>query len=566
MVLPVRNDLPSRLACRPARLDSDARTGAKTGWWCCFGLWAFATACNLGKPFHIDDTAHLEITRWILAHPLHPMTGLVNWSGSPEPIARLNQPHLYFYLMAAWERVFGDSEIAIHALMALCTGAAIAVFYRLALLFRPPVAIWLTVLFCLGPAFVIGQNTMVDVPLVGLWIGFFFCLLRYVREPRPDLLALAGILCGAAVLVKYSSLALLPAMVLLPLACLRPKHVAMAAMPLVIVLAWSGFNLLDYGRVHMLDRPENPFAASLVAGNAVSWVMTLGGVVPFGIVAGSVLLHRRSFMSLDARPVAVASALVGLAALAGGVYLGIVPDTESRRILITVFAANGVATIAVVLLPLTGRLSLRGDAHSRLELLILLYWIAASTGFYIMFTPFMATRHVLTILPAMTLLVGVLHERQVRGAAGWCMALASAALTIVLTISDWNFAMFYKTEAPKLRQSVPVSAHVWFTGHWGWQWYAEHSGLRELDVHNPRFAPGDYLAVPLDLGGDDPINSDLKLTELRTDRRKASWRDLFCTANPASFYDSNIHLPPWTISRHCGGQITMFRIGVSRPG
>jgi hypothetical protein len=44
------------------------------------------TAYNLFKPFHIDDTAHLEIARWIAGHPLHPASGLLNWgAGIDEP-------------------------------------------------------------------------------------------------------------------------------------------------------------------------------------------------------------------------------------------------------------------------------------------------------------------------------------------------------------------------------------------------------------------------------------------------------------------------------------------------
>ena len=38
-------------------------------------FWLAGTCYNLFKPFHIDDTAHLEIARWIAAHPLHPVSG-----------------------------------------------------------------------------------------------------------------------------------------------------------------------------------------------------------------------------------------------------------------------------------------------------------------------------------------------------------------------------------------------------------------------------------------------------------------------------------------------------------
>src|ERR1700688_3164178 len=94
--------------------------------------WSVITAYNLFKPFHIDDTAHLEIARWIAGHPLRPMSGLLNWSGIEEPIYRTNQPHLYFYLMAAWGEIFGYSELAMHALQSIFAAICILIFYKIA--------------------------------------------------------------------------------------------------------------------------------------------------------------------------------------------------------------------------------------------------------------------------------------------------------------------------------------------------------------------------------------------------------------------------------------------------
>ena len=169
------------------------------------------TAYNLAKPFHIDDTAHLEIARWIAGHPLHPMSGMLNWGGVNEPIYDTNQPHLYFYLLAGWASVFGYSEIALHALQSLFALACVVLFHRQALRFCPGVAVWLTALLVLGPAFVVEQNLMVDVPLLALWLLFFELLLLHRDSPaQTRRYVLAGLVCGAAVLTKYSSLTLLP--------------------------------------------------------------------------------------------------------------------------------------------------------------------------------------------------------------------------------------------------------------------------------------------------------------------------------------------------------------------
>jgi hypothetical protein len=37
---------------------------------------------------------------------------------------------------------------------------------------------------------------------------------------------------------------------------------------------------------------------------------------------------------------------------------------------------------------------------------------------------------------------------------------------------------------------------VWYTGHWGFQYYAEHRGMKPLFVGCETVQPGDYLAIP----------------------------------------------------------------------
>ena len=146
-------------------------------------LWAIVTAYNLFKPYHIDDTAYLEIARWISAHPLHPMQGLLNWNDFYEPIYNLNQPHLYFYLLALWGGAFGYSEPAMHALQSLSALACILLFHRLARVLVGPLALWATAIVVLGPAFIVEQNLMVDVPLLATWLAFFNPLICDIESP-----------------------------------------------------------------------------------------------------------------------------------------------------------------------------------------------------------------------------------------------------------------------------------------------------------------------------------------------------------------------------------------------
>ena len=249
-------------------------------------LWVAVTAYNLAKPFHIDDTAHLEIARWIMAHPLHPMSGMLNWSGVDRPIHDTNQPHLYFYLLAGWASVFGFSEIALHAFQSLFALACVVLFHRLARHFCPGAALWTTAMLILGPAFVVEQNLMVDVPLLACWLLFFDAILlrRAGRSPTTRYL-LAALACSAAELVKYSSLTLLPVLVVSLVLERRWRQAWTTLVPVATLVAWSAFNVWDYGGIHVLTRQRTtgpvgqPEVVHLLTA-AATWAVVVGAITP----------------------------------------------------------------------------------------------------------------------------------------------------------------------------------------------------------------------------------------------------------------------------------------------
>jgi hypothetical protein len=87
------------------------------------------------------------------------MSGLLNWNGSDEPIYNLNQPHLYFYLLALWAGMFGYSEAAMHELQSLAA-ALHTVVPSFGAHFFAPLALRATAILVLGPAFIVEQNLM----------------------------------------------------------------------------------------------------------------------------------------------------------------------------------------------------------------------------------------------------------------------------------------------------------------------------------------------------------------------------------------------------------------------
>jgi 4-amino-4-deoxy-L-arabinose transferase-like glycosyltransferase len=534
--------------------------GQHEGVWL-FVIWATVTAYNLFKPYHIDDTVHLEITRWISAHPLHPMSGLVYWDGIKKPIYQLNQPHLYFYLLALWGGMFGYSEAAMHALQSLASLCCVLLFHRLARMLVGPSALWATAMLVLGPAFIVEQNLMVDVPLLATWLAFFNPLIcdigsRY-QSRRYGLAALA---CAAALLIKYSSLVLLPILCLSLLVERRRPQTWTVLIPITALAAWSLFNYTDYEGVHIASRGASDIDTWLLQlQEGVAWVAALGALTPLGLVA--VVQSRQELIRADSAIYGVAS--VGFAAIILAVACGALSSWRSDRLLWAVFLVNG-ALVYLALIPDT-----LGLACSRLwrpqvarlfgPRIYLVLWVFGTTAFYVRFAPFIAARHVLLILPALTLLlVSRWSSSLTRGSKHFGLAL-TMIVSAGLCLSDWRFAEFYKSEAARLAQLLPAAGTIWASGHWGWQWYATQNGFREVDARSSHLQPGDYLAVADDIAH-ERLKAPPPMRLLWTDTQGGSLLNLFCTGRHARFYVSYYKVAPWSLSGDCLNHVTVFQI------
>ncbi len=495
------------------------------------------------------------------------MSGILNWSGVDEPIYRTNQPHLYFYLLAIWGSVFGFSEPAMHAVQSLAALACVLLFYRLARFFTGNAALWTTALVILGPAFIVEQNLMVDVPLLATWLAFFNVLICDVRSERQTRrYVVAALACSAALLIKYSSLTLLP---ILGASILLERRRAQAwtlLIPIAALAAWSMFNVMDYGGVHIATRPgdarHTPLRPLVFA---AAWIVTLGGLTPLGLVA---LVQGRPATVKAQIPIylAVSGAFAVLAAL---VALGWLDDDTADKFLWAAFMANG-ALMCLALAPAIADLpfDLRDPEAARqaAPVLYLLLWIAGGSAFYVLFAPFIASRHVLLIIPAITLLlVGGWGPELTRASKVFALG-AMVVVSAGLALSDWRFAAFYRTEAATLARNLPQAGAKWASGHWGWQWYAARNGFRQVDIKSSVLRPGDDYLVATD-ADHQPLRRPPLMVHLRTDVQAAPLLSLLCTARTMRFYLSSATTAPWSLSRECFARVDIFRVvgGAPRP-
>jgi len=136
-----------------------------------------------------------------------------------------------------------------------------------------------------------------------------------------------------------------------------------------------------------------------------------------------------------------------------------------------------------------------GLAFEREVMLVL--WIMGTFAFIILFSPFMAIRHIFLVIPAILFILGRHLTKHgfiiFRDVISFGL---TALLGISLAVSDYVYADIYRDAVYKIRQDLPQTSRVYQTGHWGWQWYSLKAGMLQYDTVSSRLAKGNYLVVP----------------------------------------------------------------------
>ncbi len=520
--------------------------------------WAVAAAVNAWKPVHIDDTAHLAIAEHILRDPVHPMSGVVHWGERPAPIHDLNQPHLFFYALAA-TLALDRSLVLAHLLVSLFAGLGAISLYRLARSIDLDVrrSAWAVVAFLLGPALLPSQNLMTDVPLVSLFLVAIAGLARAARHDESgadgDRATLgAAFAVAAACLVKYTGLALLPVLALDARLSRKPKRYLAVLVPILALVAWSVFNLVDYGGVHILSRPMDSAhvggigaTVGVTIGRFGLFLVTLGAVVPFA--AGAVpaaLRSRRGRVVL-----AGSLAFVALGTLVGRGLAAYGPaemrdESVATSLLRAAFAAAGIAVATHTALA-ARRLARSDDVRLARIASIIGAWALVTTSFVVLLSPFVAVRHVLLVVPPVLLLL--LADGRIPATRG-ALAL-TIALGLVVALADHRYAAVFEDAAPELATEAGAGHTVWYDGHWGFQYYAERAGMRAYVPGESELARGDLVVVPTTVDHSALAERDRARLDLRETREVPGGPlDLFRTVTTRLGFYSVWQGVPWTLT------------------
>lgn len=472
------------------------------------------------KAYHIDDTLFVWAGQHIRYHPVDFYGFNVHWYDTWHRMSDVTQnPPMTCYYLALAGPLGHWSEVGLHLAMLIPTWMCLWGTYRLAERFgvRPLPA---TLLVLFTPVILVSASSvMCDVMMLAFWLWTIIAWDRGLRERSMALLCLGGALIAMTALTKYFGICLIPLLGVYSFAIDRAAWRKWAAGLGVAVLMLAAYQAVfmglyftgDWQRVGGLAGAMG-YAANVGAG---SWggklfrgfegLAFIGGCFGIGAIASIALLPRRCLPIVGIG--IVATILVSLylgttSELSDGelladspycwdkdAWLGPRPDLIAQFV---VWVAAGIALLALTV----HDLATRRDAIS----LLMALWVFGTAVFaaYVNWT--LNARSVLPIVPAAAFII-VRRAEEFR-LPRWTLPAVlapAAALAMIVTMSDAGMANANREGAQAVIARYPPggSRPLWFSGHWGFQYYIQQAGAVPWDFNGAEGKAGDRLVIPL---------------------------------------------------------------------
>lgn len=516
------------------------------------GLWLIVTLFNLFKAYHIDDAFHLEAAQWIMNHWSEPLSGYINWDNNAEVMHSFNQPVLFFYLIAIVGSVFSFEEVPMHLLVSVFSFLALLYFNKCQKALYPNSGYIPLILFALCPAFIVNQNVMTDVPLVALMLGFLYHLIVASTQNQWANYTKAALFLSACLMIKYT---VLPLFIVFCIALLLRRHFKQAVtlfIPIGILLLWSWWNMVEFDGVHLLNRSTNTLTAKSFGNGLLAFFGCMAAILPWYIL---LLLGSWKSKYRSAIMILVISNTLTLGLLVISNFISV---KTTDGILNISFTLLGMAVVIHMLYTVIAQVKEKGIKqycqHQHFHLVLSMVGLAL---FVILFAPFMATRHVLLVVPFILLLIVPALLKLNSGTKALILG-CSVLIGVLLGYSDWQYAQFYKTAAKKAALSAGESK-LWSVGHWGWQWYSVNEGAEIYNTNANAVRKGDFMAMPLNITKQD-LHPSLTLEAVDSIYTQASAFTFVSVANHGSMYTSRFKKPAWNFSKSPVDTVVVYTI------
>jgi hypothetical protein len=462
----------------------------------------------LGKAFNIDDPLFLWAARQIQAHPGNPYGFDVNWYGFPLPMWEVTKnPPLACYFLAAAASLLGPSETALHSAFLLPAVAVVLGTYRLARRWcEQPLLAACTTLFT--PVYLVSSTTvMCDTLMLAFWVWAVVLWVEGMEDESDLRLAGAALLVALAALTKYFGICLIPLLFGYSLILKRRvgNWMIMFLIPLAILVAYQRATRALYGKGLLSDAAG--YASSVREEAGVSEISAILEALSF---TGGCLATVTLCLVWMWRPRALLGFLVFAAVVASAIFRGqAMPGLDG-------LAASRFLQSQAILWVVGGAgiLSMAAAAAWRwrdASSFLLAAWVIGTFLFAGFVNWTINARSILPMTPAVGILlarclsqVGSMDHRRRRWGVGLSL-LTGAVLSLYVARGDFLLAGAVRESANQSYARLrPENGTLWFTGHWGFQYY-----LQELGPKAKAFVKGHWQAKEGDLLANPSNNNNV---------------------------------------------------------
>lgn len=445
-------------------------------------IFVLLVAFNFNKAVHIDDAFHLQVANYLIDNPTEPLSGKVLWDNQEKEIYHFNQPVLFFYYIALLISIFGENIPLLHFATSIFLIPVLIYFCKINDIIGGANKRLLLVVFGFSYPLLVNQNIMVDLPLLSLLIGSVYHFLKGLKNNRPYNFLLSSIILSAGIMVKYT---ILPVLILLPLILVYKKQfkvIFFYLIPIITIGAWSFWNFNEIGKTHIGGRESQINNAYYIFG----YVSCLGSMSLFAPIL--------IFNQLNNRLKNISTWLYSLVLLSIPIAALSIFITNSHNSLNLNYLFIGVGSILIVTLVYFSIKEFFKKKFILSESIVLVGIAFSISLFLIMFAPFIASRHLLLVLPFFILALNKYVPFKL-DSHGSVLIGIYVLINVWIGIGDYSNAKFFKEKA--LEIASQTNRKTFSAGYWGWQYYSKKYGMVNYHWGVHRIKEGHFMTFPL---------------------------------------------------------------------
>jgi hypothetical protein len=461
-----------------------------------------------GRAFHVDDPLFVWSGQQIAKHPLDPYGFQVVWDNFSEPMSEITKnPPLACYYLAAIGSIAGWSERALHLGFLLPALALVLGTYKLSMRFTRSPLIATTAALLTPGVLVSATSLMCDVMMLAFWVWAAVLWMEGMDDGKRSYLIASSLILSFAALTKYFGICLLP--LLLAYSVARKRRLGLWALyflvPLIGLAAYQVWTTVLYGHAMFSDAFNFAHVEQAVNGKPSFLTEAFVGTSFVGACTLSALFFCPFLLSWKKLSIAlVVSAFCALMLARGWVGLGHY-DVVVRECFRSGWIVPGIQlTVAIfigIVVFFLAAAEFREWRNS--DSLFLGLWLIGTFMFAGFVNWSVNGRSVIPLIPA----AGIPLARRLdklHSDPSWgdqrkvALALAlSGVISLWVTKADSDWANSARQASQVIQQQIGQETHaVWFTGHWGFQYYVQLWGARPMDFLRSDTSAGDVLIVP----------------------------------------------------------------------